>query len=390
MTKQFDETTPVVLMFHARYRTLGGEERSFDEEASLLEVIGFRVERFELSNTDLRSNFLSAIGSIFNPIVFIKALRKMRRSNPKFVYVNNLWPALSPAVLWAARICNIPTLQALRNYRIVCPSGKLTNEGNCLNCGAFTFPFKCIARGCYNHSRIQTALVSLFSWNVRISNARRRNHAYLATSATTRDLLVRHGISSDRIRIRHNFLASFVEPSFDIGSGVIYVGRLSEEKGIAEIISSWIEIKDAPLLTLVGDGPLADIARRASNDEASNIRWLGIQPASAVLNLLKASSLSIVPSQWAEPFGRAAIESMSVGTPVIHTNGGALTEIVGDTGILLNDLTSPSVSRALGVIEDHLQLTELRRRAFERYYASYSRIAATEDIRQHIEAVVEN
>lgn len=244
--------------------------------------------------------------------------------------------------------------------------------------------------GCYNHSRVQTALVSLFSWNVRISNIRRRNHFYLATSTITKSLLVRHGIPSDRIRIRHNFLTSIVEPSFDLGSGVIYVGRLSEEKGISEIITSWTEIEDAPLLTLVGDGPLAGVVRCASEDEAAKIRWLGTQPASKVLSLLKESSLSIVPSQWAEPFGRAAIESMSVGTPVIHTNGGALVEIVGDTGILLDDLTTPNVSQALSVVRDQSRLIELRKRAFERYYDAYSQIAATEDIRQHILAVVDN
>ena len=379
-----------VLMFHAQYRILGGEERSFDEEATLLEEIGYNVVRFELPNALIRSNPISALAAVFNPAIFIRVIRLIKNLKPQLIYVNNLWPALSPAVLLAARISAVPTLQALRNYRLVCPSAKLDNLGNCLNCGASTFPFRCIANGCYNGSRIQSALVAGFSVATRVINAGRGNHFYLATSRITKDLLVRHGVPQARIRVRPNFLLNSINPSFKPGVGVIYVGRLSEEKGIAELIECWQKIENAPLLTLVGNGPLAKIAEAASASHSSKVRWIGAQPASVVLTMLQDSVMSIVPSQWAEPFGRAAIESMSAGTPVIHTDGGALPEIVGDGGIQLTGLTAAELSKALAVTKNSSELIALRHKAFDRYRARFGYAAAAQDMRDHIEAVGAN
>lgn len=389
MTKQRDER-PTVLMFHARYRTPGGEEGSFNEEAALFESMGYSVVRHERSNEEMGSHLRAALSAIFNPAVFFRSLKAIQEHSPTLIYVNNLWPALSPAVLWAARLKGIPTLQALRNYRLICPSAKVNNEGACLGCGAKVFPFKCIARGCYNNSRLQSLIVALFSFSTRLANSGRRDHKYLTTSGITKNLLIKGGLSPINVRVRPNFLTPTATPSFDPGRGVVYVGRLSEEKGVSELISHWSQIPDAPVLTLIGDGPLAGVVRKVSSEESTNIKWIGSRSKPEVLDILRRSSLSIVPSLWAEPFGRVAIESMSVGTPVIHTNGGALTEIVGDTGIFISALSSTKLSAALQILDDPVKLSTLRHQSFARYRDVYSNAAAATDMNSHVESVNRN
>lgn len=384
MTKRFGDQKPVVLMFHAKYRTPGGEEGSFNEEAALFQEMGYEVIKLEASNDSNGSQIATALCALLNPSILRESLRLIRQHNPSLIYVNNLWMSLSPAVLWAARFKNVPTLQALRNYRIVCPSAKLNNDGACLRCGAKVFPFRCIMNRCYNDSRAQTLLVALFSLSSRLANTGRRNHRYLSTSAITKKLITAAGLPSSKIRVRPNFLAPSLAPSFAPGQGVTYVGRLSEEKGVSELVEQWRQIPDAPTLKLIGEGPLAD---RISGKKFPNIEWLGSRPKPEVLEILRSSALTVVPSQWAEPFGRVAIESMSVGTPVIHTNGGALTEIVGDTGVFLRELNSGQLADAVKLLDHPEQLRILRQRSFARYESLYSNSAALEDMKTHINSL---
>jgi glycosyltransferase involved in cell wall biosynthesis len=83
-----------------------------------------------------------------------------------------------------------------------------------------------------------------------------------------------------------------------------------------------------------------------------------------------------------------AIEAMSVGTPVIHTDGGALTEIVGDTGILLPDLSADALSSALSLLQDREKLGVLSRKSHSRYTKLYTPAVAEVDMQTHIASVV--
>lgn len=374
-------------MFHSRYRNSGGEEGSFEQEASLFQKMGYNVIRIEALNSQFDMTLRSAVRAIFNVNVFLKALKAIRAHRPDLIYVNNLWLGLSPAVLWAARFGRVPTLQALRNYRITCPSAKLDNAGKCLTCESRYYPMSCIIRRCYNNSRKQTLLVAVFSLMMRLANYARRDHKYLAPSDMTRDLLVRGGLSARKVRVRPNFLMQVATPSFEPGEGIVYVGRLSHEKGVAELIRAWSNLSHPQKLTLIGDGPLAGFVAQAADKPGSPIDWVGSCEPDTVLEVLKKSSLAIVPSQWAEPFGRVAIEAMSVGTPVIHTDGGALREIVGETGVFLPQISSPALNKVLLLLNDPVTLEALRKRAYSRYIQLYSSSAAMRDMETHVDSV---
>ncbi len=79
----------------------------------------------------------------------------------------------------------------------------------------------------------------------------------------------------------------------------------------------------------------------------ANVTLAGFTSHEDVIEILRDSAASVVPSQWAEPFGRVAIESMSVGTPVIYATSGALADIVGPGGTPLHSLDESSIREAL-------------------------------------------
>lgn len=118
-------------------------------------------------------------------------------------------------------------------------------------------------------------------------------------------------------------------------------GRLSAEKGFAQLLSAFSIVKQVvpdAQLTIAGEGPDAALLRQfASNlgleDCVHFPGWLSPQQ---VASHLASARMVVVPSVWQEPFGLVAVEAMQASLPVIASNRGALPEIVRhqNTGLI--------------------------------------------------------
>jgi glycosyltransferase involved in cell wall biosynthesis len=109
--------------------------------------------------------------------------------------------------------------------------------------------------------------------------------------------------------------------------GALFVGRLSPEKGLANLFRAW-EAIDYPL-TVAGDGPLRSLCENVQN---KNVRYLGRLDRDAIIREMKRAAFLIVPSEWYEMFGLVIIEAFSCGLPVIVSNIGGLAELVSKQG----------------------------------------------------------
>jgi len=103
---------------------------------------------------------------------------------------------------------------------------------------------------------------------------------------------------------------------------VLYVGRLSEEKGVLELVEA---ARGLPLV-FVGDGPLRDRAPGA----------VGFVPPSEVGSYLERAAVVACPSRR-EGYGVVARQAMAYGRPVVATPVGGLADAVvdGETGLLV-------------------------------------------------------
>jgi len=104
---------------------------------------------------------------------------------------------------------------------------------------------------------------------------------------------------------------------------VLFVGRLSEEKGILE----FLEATDGLPRVIVGDGPL-----RARVSEA-----VGFVPPTALGPYYERAAVVCVPSRR-EGYGVVAREAMAYGRPVVATAVGGLVDAVrdGETGVIVS------------------------------------------------------
>ena len=119
---------------------------------------------------------------------------------------------------------------------------------------------------------------------------------------------------------------------------ISFNGRIIQEKGISELISSMLLLKDYPSIKLMiigstffdGSAEENDFIRLLKNKAESikdRIVFTGFIPYHQIPNYLHLADISVLPSMWNEPFGLTIVESMSVGLPLITTRAGGIPEI---------------------------------------------------------------
>jgi glycosyltransferase involved in cell wall biosynthesis len=100
-------------------------------------------------------------------------------------------------------------------------------------------------------------------------------------------------------------------------------------------VSSWSPEKGVrllePLARAIPERRLVVSRRFLSDGRARRLRALGnveLAGHAPIARLLEGAAITLVPSQWPEPFGRVAFESMSAGVPVLASATGGLVEFV--------------------------------------------------------------
>jgi glycosyltransferase involved in cell wall biosynthesis len=161
--------------------------------------------------------------------------------------------------------------------------------------------------------------------------------------------------------------------------GALFVGRLSNEKGIRELVGAWPAGADP--IRVVGDGPLAGELRDLAKH---NVLILGARSRNEIRVLLSTSRVLVVPSLWYEGLPLAVLEAASEGTPVVSFRLGAMEEVVGS--VAESCLASPGdvsalISVALGICHaSELVWGDLSARFRAAYEAQYTHAANLESL----------
>ncbi len=117
---------------------------------------------------------------------------------------------------------------------------------------------------------------------------------------------------------------------------IIYVGRLSKEKGILELLSIMKELSNDINLLIVGNGPEEEKIELASKQD--NIHYLGYLQPEQTIPLIRGSEILIQPS-LIEGISTSVLEAMACKTAIIATNVGGNKELLTNrkTGILVEN-----------------------------------------------------
>ena len=240
--------------------------------------------------------------------------RLLTEFRPDVVHAHLLYPQLSVSPIRVARRHRLPIVQTLHDYEFL--SGD---------------PFDATGR---IHDR-RASRRSYRLLNTAMYAIRRALHVpavteWIAVSDFVADAHASRGIDSTVIP---NFadvtpLAAPRRP--EERAGVLFLGALSVEKGVLDVLQIARELPDVTFL-MAGRGPLGD--RVVAEAEAlGNLRYLGVLPASSVPEAMASAQIVVVPSQWEEPGSLTALEAMAVGTPLVVYRRGGLAEYVVASG----------------------------------------------------------
>ena len=360
-------------MLHNRYREFGGEDAVLDAESKMLQSNGVEVQVVLFDNQVERGHELLGTLEMGRHSAWSKdSARRItqicREFRPQVAHVHNFWMRMTAAAHEACQAEGVPTVQTLHNFRPLCLNAQFLRKGViCQDCLG-KVPWRGVLRRCYRNSVVSSAAVA----NMIMVNRRRRTwqelvDAFLVMSEHTRRQFIAGGFPAERILVKTNFIEDpgIVATLPSSSRTIAYVGRLSPEKGVHNLLSAWATLAtDKPnRLLIVGDGPARpDLQRQALQLRLTEpeVVFAGWKSREEVKTLLSSVRAWVLPSLWFEGGGCpvSLVEALAAGRPVIVSALGGLSEVVeherNGLHCLPGDLSSLAAAIARILSEDAL------------------------------------
>lgn len=366
-----------VLILHNFYQTAGGEEQVLKNEINLLNEYGHTVSCLSMNNKNIRTVWEKLCVGLWTPFSlpqYFKLKKKLIVLKPDIVHIHNFFPLYSPSLFFACSSVGVPVVHTLHNFRSICPTSLLLHKGKIETKSVGSSTWWAIREKIYRGSIPGTILLVMMielhkwlgTWNKRVDR-------YIALTEFTKNIYVEAGWPGEKISIKPNFIFDPTQNTEENDSKygyALYLGRLSEEKGVKTLLDAWKDIKFP--LKFIGEGPLEKIFKNLSDDQ---IEYLGVKDRKSVFNLIKNSRFLVIPSEWFEGFPMVLLEAFACGKPVIASNIGSLGEIVrdGETGLLFEPGNSSDLRNKLKCfIEKPERVQEMGLKARQEYQDNFT------------------
>ena len=328
-------------MIFNRYLQYGGEEGAVFRIGDALQEI-HDVEYFISSTADMISKVpLSSLSipwkAVYNREIDLKLQQYQKTGNFQAWLIHNIFPVMSPVVYQRALEWNVPIVHYLHNYRFSCVNGFFLNHGEpCQRCISGNF-WPAFTTACWHDSHLESGWMGLITSHIRTMPLFEKVFQWIALSEAHKREHVRMGIPAENIRVIHHFLEVEKPPLPPVSaSTALFVGRLSLEKGVSQLLKAWKLIAGGERkLVIVGDGPeRAHLEAQAQG--IPGVEFVGFADHEQQIQYWSQALFSLVPSVWIEPFGMTVLEAWANGRPVIAHRIGAMPELIeeGVTGLL--------------------------------------------------------
>jgi glycosyltransferase involved in cell wall biosynthesis len=363
-----------IALIHNYYHLKGGEDIAFSAESALLREHGHTVFELVDDNSRINGALNQARYLIWSQENYRRLVKLIRREKPDLAHIHNTFFILSPSVYYACSDEGIPVVQTLHNYRLLCPAATFFRDGKvCEDCLHQSIAISGIKHRCYHQSFIQTAaLAGMLGLHRMIGTWRDKIDLYIALTEFARQKFIQGGFPEDKIVVKPNFIHPDPGMGTHQGKYALFVGRLSDEKGIRTLIEAWGFNRSIPL-KIVGSGPLYNwVEERTRNNP--DIEMLGHIGRDEIFVLMKNALFLVFPSECFEGFPTVIGEAFASGLPVVATKLGSSGEIVSNkvNGLFYSpeapeDLAS-KVSWAWSHTEEMAEMGQNARREYEAKY----------------------
>lgn len=302
-----------------------------------------KYENYFPESKETRRGLFRQVINLRNYFYYPDAAKKLEQlilnERPNIAHIHLMWGQISPSIFPILRKYHIPIIFTVHDYRIVCPAYSF-KDGKGRICEACTGKhfYRCFTHKCTKGSYLLSFFMATemyfrnkyFNPNKYIDGllyvsdfARKKHEQYMPILKTKPNIIL------------HNFSSSIVSSGRYISDKYfLFLGRLSEEKGIFTLMNAMKENPNQKL-KIVGTGPLeSKLKEYKERNQLKNIDFLGFKSGKELIELKQKAYFIIVPSEWYENNPMAIIEAYAEGVPVIGSNIGGIPEIIdeGKTG----------------------------------------------------------
>ena len=310
-----------------------------DEKNIHSEYEKYFIKNINYTNMNLKTKIINSAKIVYSVEAYNKIIKISRDTKPDLAHLHIFQHQLSPSIIRALRRESIPVVNTVHDLKVICPNYKMFNRnGICEECKGGNY-YRCLANSCAKGSKLNS-LVNMFeAYLHKYLKSYLYVDKYICPSEFYRKKFLEFGIPENKVVHIPNFIdIKQFEPCYETQDYFVYMGRLSEEKGIMTLVKAMRDVKTSKLCIL-GAGPLEEELRKEVEDYGiDNIEFLGFKTGKELENVIKNSKFIVVPSEWYENCPMSVIEAMAYGKPVLGSNLGGIPELIQNeiTGLIFN------------------------------------------------------
>ena len=369
-----------ILLVNKFHWLKGGSEKYYFELAEMLKENGHQVAFFSMKDEknivtgdkeyfvdkiDLNTGSkLKALDVIYSKENYKKMREALEDFKPDIVHINNFQRQLSASIIKAIKEKDIPIVFTAHDLQAICPAiTMMDSEKNiCERCMKGKY-VNCIRKKCNKSSTLKSIIGAIEGWYYRIHKIyTKKIDTIITPSKFYKDKLIQDGISENKIIDMHNFIDTkqYNIETRDEGYG-LYIGRLSKEKGIIDLITAFEKIEQGELY-IAGDGPEKEEIQKIIKNKnlQERVKLLGFLNKEQVNEKISKSRFVVAPSIWYENCPYSILETLAIGKPVIGSQIGGIPELVKDneTGLLYNFDNIDELSKKMKILFGNKELAE--------------------------------
>ena len=348
---------PTQISVTSYYYRRGGAEAVMLDQNDLLadrgwEIVPFAMEYEKNFDTEYDDYFVEEIdfASDYTPvekarkvvksIYSLEARKEIGRLiddvKPDIVHAHNVYHHLTPSIFGAIQKKGVPSVMTVHDLKIGCPSKlMLAPDGVCERCkGGKTW--NAVQQRCLKGSLPLSAVAAFETTLHNFMGSYRKNvDLFILPSHFHTNKLIDWGLPAEKARYLPNAVdVSEMVPDYSAGKRFVFVGRLSEEKGLLTFVKAVAESGVAA--TIVGTGPQEDELKALVESSGADVEFAGYQTGDPLFDIVREARALVLPSECYENAPVVLLEAYGVGTPVLGSDLGGIPELIvpGETGLL--------------------------------------------------------
>lgn len=313
-----------ILLIHNYYQYPGGEDTYFESLKQLLIKNNHQVKTYTKNNKQLDSfsdKVKTSIGLFYNLKTKNELSKIIKSFKPDIAQIQNIYPLISPSVYHVLHKHQVPIIQRISNYRLLCPKGILFRDNKiCELCINKRFKYPNIIHGCYQQSRIASLIFSSSLYFHQLIKSFDLINHFIFPTEFIRDLHLKYlPIPKNKTTVIPTFtniqtIKSNLKISPPFKEYYLYVGQFNEQKGVIDLLEQFIKTPKKNLIC-IGDGPLKKQVLKYQN--YANIKIIDWQPKSSLVTYYKKAKAVIIPSKWYDPLPNVLLEAKSLNKSII-------------------------------------------------------------------------